>query len=84
MSNQEQKHFPDQDSQRDEDRVLDALHFREKVLGCQCAGEEHRPDEQRFQETVTDAGENNRHQQDGNHPIGYDQKTFHRTDVKIA
>ena len=84
MSDQEQQHFPGQDSQSDKNRVLDASHLREKVFSRQGTGEEHRPDEQRLQKPVSQAGEHNRHQQDGNHPIGYDQKTFHRSDAKIA
>ena len=83
VGDQEQKHLPGQDSQNEENRVLDALHLREKVLGRQGAGEEHRPDEQRFQETVSQAGEHYSHQQDGYNPVRYDQEPFHRTSTKL-
>ena len=78
MGDEEKEYFNNQDSQYEENRILDAPHLREEVFGRQGAGKEHRPDEQRFQESVPDAGEDNRHQQDGHNPIGYDQEPFHR------
>ena len=83
VGDQKQKDLPGQDAQHDEDGVFDArpsfleIHLREKELRRQGAGQEQRPDEERLQEAISQADEDERHQQDGDNPVGYDQQPFH-------
>lgn len=83
VGDHKQKDFSKQDSQYYEDCFPDAgppvviVDLWEEVSGCQGAGEEQRPDEQRFKEAVIKTAEYNRHQKNGDYPVGYDQKPFH-------
>ena len=83
MGDHEQKDFSEQDSQYNKDSLSNAgppvfiVDLWEKVSGRQGAGEEQRPDEQRFKEAVIKTAEYNRHQKNGDYPVGYDQKPFH-------
>ena len=89
MGHQEQENLRDQDAEDDEDGILDTgppvpeIDLREKVFGRQGAGKEHRADEHGFHEPVAQAGEDDRHQEDGENPVGYDQRPFH-CHTKIA
>ena len=89
VGHQENEHLRDQDAEDDEDGILDPrppvpeIDLREKVFGCQGAGKEHRADEHGFHEPVAQAGEDDRHQEDGENPVGYDQRPFH-CHTKIA
>ena len=83
VGKEEQHDLRDQDAQDDAGGILDPRPFvlemdlREKIPGCQGAGQEHGADEQGFRETVSQAGDDDRHHEDGQHPVRYDQQSFH-------
>ena len=83
MGDQEQQDFQYQDSQYDKYGLHDArppvleVHFRKEILGRQGTGKEHGSDEQSFKEPVSQTAEANRHQQNGDDPVGYGEQPFH-------
>ena len=83
VGHQEQQDLPNQDSQHYKDRLFDGFrpvpeaYLREKEFGRQSTRKEQCADEYRLKELITQTGKDNRHQKDGENPVGYDKKAFH-------